>query len=212
MLNKNNFLIASAVDKSASAFIASNILITEHETVATDGHVMVAVTRPAPGEAKDITIPAAIAVQAARECGKTGFAVISNGGANIRVQVRNTTLETPCEDLRYPNWRAVIEDKRPIAYDIVFDPAMLARRLKMFSDAGAKAVTMRFADDAVHSGYTTRGHHIAARLDAVLPAIGEQEPQHMSAVIMPMDDKSMIARFSWQRPAPAGVNDSTPKS
>jgi DNA polymerase III sliding clamp (beta) subunit (PCNA family) len=197
-------------------------LVTDKETVVTDGYILCRVSHPkggatvkpetfpvvegfAPGdEFKRVLLHAADAKEIARAIPKkTTIPVLKHAALSItgdKIQVAVTDLDTPrvftprSVTGQFPNWECVIP-KQPPAFEITVDAHLLlqlARYAAEFCPGDAAPVRLQFQDA-----------DSAVRLDACNNETG----QGMTALLMPL--RGGGARNVWNYPDAAAAEDSS---
>jgi DNA polymerase III sliding clamp (beta) subunit (PCNA family) len=168
LLNKHNLNITQFASKEETRYALKGILVTEHETVATNGHILVRVTTPTtdeknfpdvPGfeqhaEFKPFILPSDAAKEIAKATPKhksipvLNHARVSSNGA---VQVATTDLDNPRvfnpKPLvgQFPNWQAILPKGEPevsvtISADYLTELAKAAGKM---ADDRSKAIKLR---------------------------------------------------------------------
>jgi len=154
LLNKNNLAVSFAAATEESRYTCNAVLVTDKETVATDGHILARVSLPQgvedsafptiegfkPNGFSRALIPLAIAKEIEKAIPKKttipilGHAAISSettdDGQKVTVCVTDldNTRIMPIREVtgQFPNWQAVFPKKDPVL-DISFDAELLKR-------------------------------------------------------------------------------------
>jgi hypothetical protein len=198
-MNRSNLAVRTFAAKDKNRYTLQAILATEHETVATDGHVLARVSLPALDAANFpaldgfkpngftrglIPVDAAKTIEAAIPEKNTipvlTTAAITADHSDNTLKVAVTDLDTPQvftvrqPDGQFPNWDMVFEkpDRKPVM-DICFDANLLAAVSQFaakFSDKNNAPIRLRF--------YSASN---AMRFDVV-----NGDGQELNGLIMPM--------------------------
>jgi DNA polymerase III sliding clamp (beta) subunit (PCNA family) len=221
MLNRNNLRIAKLTAKDGTKYAINGVLVTPTETVATDGHILVAVaTDPQTAE----EIPSAIRSEAdfapficprdtAIEAEKTipknhpvpllkhAFVRRTEDGAELVATDMETdrTIRVQTIAGTYPNWRQCFPSTEPAAtftVDAVLLLNLLREIVPMVKARGSAPVTVRVYDHDSDANNAGRAVRIDART---------VEGQNVTALIMPLRGNS--SAHDWQRPETAEVKE-----
>lgn len=202
LLNKLNFAVLPFASKEDSRYTLKGILVTDKETVATDGHRLARITVPTDAKEENYPdvagfekhaefTPFILPVDAAKEIVKTvpnnrsipiiNHARVSSNGA---VQVVTTDLDNPRLFAprpltgQFPNWQAVfpLPEKEPVASVTLNGNYLVdaAKAAGMFNDR-SHALKLKIYDS---NGNKT----------VVISAESAETGQRFDCVIMPMRD------------------------
>jgi len=194
-LNRHNLDIAKLASKEESRYVLGAILANETDTIVTDGHCLVIVSKPPVPESAPVVegfervdtprlIPRQCALDLAKLAKGADFNVVQLGkngnGAKPAAAIDNSIVYFDPIDGQFPNYKAVMPNHRDAVFTINLDPQLLGKVLDVVNSAIgkekrlAREVTFRFYDKDK-----------AIRIDATNVDAGQQ----ITAVVMPMTNQ-----------------------
>lgn len=178
MLNKNNLRIAKIARDVTSRYNLDSIKITPTETIATDGHLLMRVTRPETGEG-EFLLRGELALEVAGAIDENQYVAAGLEGEGVKVsfgdEERQHGFTQKIRPDKFPNYDKVMPEGEPIA-EIAVNADYFIKILKLISKAQNTNVPI-----VLISIY---GADKPVRFDAKIP----YSDQKICALVMPLKE------------------------